>query len=49
MPYAQYVIGDNKYFELKDSKSNTTKWSGQQLFITPAGKEAFRMLVKGLK
>ena len=24
MPYAQYVIGDNKYFELKDSKSNTT-------------------------
>lgn len=49
MPYAQYITGDNKYFELKDSKSSITKWSGQQLFITPIGKEAFRVFVNKLK
>ena len=43
-PYSPYV---NTYFELKESKNDKNAWSGMQLFITPKGREAFRLLLQG--
>lgn len=47
-PYAQFVAGDSNtkgYFELKEKKGLNTTWSGTQTFITPRGREAFRLLL----
>ena len=43
-PYAAYVAGKKPYFEIKESKSDVSKWAGQQTLITPYGRQAFEML-----
>lgn len=43
-PYAQYSIGEKKYFEIKEYK--TDKFSGIQTLITPRGRETFRLLLQ---
>lgn len=40
-PIAKYA---GSLFQIKDSKSDKTKWSGAQTLITPKGKETFRLL-----
>lgn len=40
-PYAKYV--KEGLFEIKDVKSPHSKWSGSQTFLTPRGKEYFRL------
>ena len=42
-PYAEHI---NTLFELKECKSDKNGWSGTQLFITPKGRETFRLLHK---
>lgn len=42
MPYAEHV--QSGLFELKDKKNDKSGWSGTQVFITPKGKETFRLL-----
>ena len=42
-PYAPYV-GD--LFELKESKSDRNSWAGQQLMVTPRGRETFHLLLQ---
>ena len=47
-PYSQYVVNENNtkgYFEIKERKSKDGSWSGIQIFITPRGREAFRLLL----
>lgn len=40
-PYMEYV---GKYFQIKDTTNDNTRWAGQQTLVTPEGKEAFRLL-----
>lgn len=42
MPYAQHI--QNGLFEIKERMNETTNWSGTQTFITPKGRETFRLL-----
>lgn len=41
-PYAEHV--QSGLFEVKDKKNDNNGWSGTQVFITPKGKETFRLL-----
>lgn len=41
-PYAQHV--KNGLFETKEQFNEKTNWSGTQVFITPKGRETFRLL-----
>ena len=42
LPYAPHV--ENGLFEVKECYNETTEWSGIQTFITPKGRETFRLL-----
>lgn len=44
-PYAQYSESGKGLFVLKD-RQNNNGWTGQQMFITPKGKETFRLLLE---
>lgn len=47
-PYSQFIANDSNgkgYFEIKEQKSKNDSWSGVQTFITPQGREAFRLLL----
>lgn len=43
-PFAPYITGDKKYFEIKEWQAGYT--SGTQTLVTPRGREAFRLLLK---
>lgn len=43
MPYTEK---NNGLFEVKESKSAKTTWSGTQTFVTVKGRETFRLLMK---
>lgn len=45
MPYEKK---NNGLFELKERINDKSNWSGTQTFITPKGRETFRLLVQGL-
>lgn len=47
LPFAQYA--ENGMFEVKECVNEKTGWSGTQTLITPKGREAFRLLMQGLK
>lgn len=49
LPYAQYITGntEDKYFEIKDFKKD--RFTGHQVFVTPRGKEVFKLLYKDEK
>lgn len=42
-PYAPYITGDKKYFEMKEWQ--TAYSSGTQTLVTPRGREVFRLLL----
>ena len=44
-PFALYIAGEKRYFEIKEWSTDYT--AGTQTFVTPRGKEAFRLLYKG--
>lgn len=44
-PYAQYAESGNGLFVLKDKHNENNGWAGQQMFVTPKGKETFRLLI----
>lgn len=44
-PYADYCEKGKGYFVLKDRHNNNNGWVGQQMYITPKGKETFRLLI----
>lgn len=44
-PYAERNKG---LFEVKESKNDKTGWAGTQTFVTPKGRETFRLLCVGL-
>lgn len=47
-PYSQFIANDSNgkgYFEVKEQKAKDDSWSGIQTFITPRGREAFRLLL----
>ena len=44
-PYAQYAESGNGLFVLKDKHNENNGWAGQQMFVTPKGKETFRLLM----
>lgn len=43
-PYSKHV--KNGLFELKEEKSDKNGWAGTRAFITPRGRETFRLLLK---
>lgn len=45
-PYAEYTESGKGYFTLKDVCNYNSDWCGQQMYITPKGKEAFRLLLE---
>ncbi len=45
-PYAQYCESGSGLFVLKDAQNENNGWAGQQMFITPKGKETFRLLLE---
>ena len=45
-PYAQYTESGKGLFVLKDKQNENSGWAGQQMFITPKGKETFRLLLE---
>lgn len=45
-PYAQYTESGKGLFTLKDAQNNINGWAGQQMLITPKGKETFRLLLE---
>ncbi len=45
-PYAQYTESGKGLFTMKDRHCKKTGWVGQQVFITPKGKETFRLLLE---
>ena len=45
-PYAQYAESGKGLFVLKDKQNENSGWAGQQMFITPKGKETFRLLLE---
>lgn len=46
-PYATYTTGNNKLFDVKEYKSQTSDHAGIQTLITPKGRETFRLLFGG--
>lgn len=44
-PFAPYITGEKKYFEIKEWSNDYT--AGTQTLVTPRGKEAFRLLMGG--
>lgn len=44
-PFAQYAESGNGLFTLKDKHNENSGWAGQQMFVTPKGKETFRLLM----
>lgn len=45
-PYAQYCESGSGLFVLKDAQNENNGWAGQQMLITPKGKETFRLLLE---
>jgi len=45
-PFAPYITGDKKYFEIKEF-TRDNGYTGNQTMVTPRGREAFRLLLKG--
>ena len=45
-PYAQYAESGKGLFVLKDKQNESNGWAGQQMYITPKGKETFRLLLE---
>ena len=45
-PYAKYAEGGNGLFVLKDKHNEHNGWTGQQMYVTPKGKETFRLLLE---
>lgn len=45
-PYAQYCESGSGLFVLKDKQNGNNGWAGQQMYITPKGKESFRLLLE---
>lgn len=45
-PYAQYAESGKGLFVLKDKQNENNGWAGQQMYITPKGKETFRLLLE---
>ena len=45
-PYAQYCESGSGLFVLKDKQNENNGWAGQQMYITPKGKESFRLLLE---
>lgn len=45
-PYAQYTESGKGLFVLKDKQNEKNGWAGQQMYITPKGKETFRLLLE---
>ena len=39
-----YEDKNNGLFEVKEAMNDKTKWSGTQTFVTPKGRETFRLL-----
>lgn len=44
-PFAKYAESGNGLFVLKDKHNENSGWAGQQMFVTPKGKETFRLLM----
>lgn len=44
-PFAPYITGDKKYFEIKEF-ARENGYTGNQTLVTPRGREAFRLLLK---
>ena len=47
-PYSQYSESGSGLFSLKDAHSTLNGWKGQQMFITPKGKETFRLVLESM-
>lgn len=45
-PYAKYAESGNGLFVLKDKHNERNGWTGQQMYVTPKGKETFRLLLE---
>ena len=45
MPYQHHM--DSGLFEVKECYNEKTQWSGTQTFVTPKGRETFRLLFAG--
>ena len=45
-PYAKYAERGNGLFVLKDKHNEQNGWTGQQMYVTPKGKETFRLLLE---
>lgn len=45
-PYAKYAESGNGLFVLKDKHNEQNGWTGQQVYVTPKGKETFRLLLE---
>lgn len=45
-PYAKYAESGNGLFVLKDKHNEQNGWAGQQMYVTPKGKETFRLLLE---
>ncbi len=45
-PYAQYAESGKGLFTLKDKQNEANGWAGQQMYVTPKGKETFRLLLE---
>lgn len=45
-PYAKYAESGNGLFVLKDKHNEHNGWTGQQMYVTPKGKETFRLLLE---
>ena len=45
-PYAKYAESGNGLFVLKDKHNEQNGWAGQQMYVTPNGKETFRLLLE---
>lgn len=44
--YAQYGESGSGLFVLRDAQNKNSGWAGQQMYITPKGKETFRLLLE---
>lgn len=44
--YAKYAESGNGLFVLKDKHNEQNGWAGQQMYVTPKGKETFRLLLE---
>lgn len=48
-PYAKYAESGNGLFVLKDKHNEQNGWAGQQMYVTPKGKETFRLLLEEME